>query len=79
MVGPISADERREKMRRLKVGVALLVGVSAALVGLQGGASLVLIGVFLVVGTLLGGALAWYVFPSAEDYQDADERRSFRR
>lgn len=69
MVGPISQEERQSKMVQLKIGVALLVGVSGGLVALQGDASLPIIGGAVVAGTVLGVALAWYIFPSGEGYR----------
>lgn len=69
MVGPISQEERQSKMIQLKIGVALLVGVSGGLVALQGDGSLATIGGAVLVGTVLGAALAWYIFPSGEGYR----------
>lgn len=79
MVGPISAEQRASQLFRLKLGVALLVGISAGLVALQGRASPPVIGVSVVAGTVLGGALSWYVFPAADQYRDADDGPSYRR
>lgn len=69
MVGPISPEERQSKMVRLKIGVALLVGVSAGLVAVQTDAQLAVIGASIVAGTVLGAVLAWYLFPSGENYR----------
>lgn len=69
MVGPVPTDERRSSFRRLKVGVALLVGVSAGLVAIQADASLIAVLAFVTGGTIVGAALAWYVFPSADAYR----------
>ncbi|MFB6188335.1 MAG: hypothetical protein ABEI57_00480 [Halapricum sp.] len=69
MVGPMSPEERQSGMLRLKIGIALLVGISSGLVSLQGHPSLPVIAGVMVVGTLVGAALAWYVFPSGRDYR----------
>lgn len=69
MVGPMSSEERQSKMRRLKAGVGLLVGLSGGLVALQGDASPLLIGGAVLAGTALGLALAWYVFPDGSEYR----------
>jgi hypothetical protein len=65
----MSPEERQSKMVKLKLGVALLVGVSGGLVAVQGDASLPVIGGAVLGGTVLGAALAWYVFPSGENYR----------
>jgi len=79
MVGPVSTTERQSQLTRLKVGVALLVGISMALVSLQGGASLPVLGGAFVAGTVLGGVLAWYVLPDADSYMGRDDSREFRK
>lgn len=79
MVGPMSTDERAKQLRRIKGGVALLVGISMGLVAVQANAGLLYIGGAVVVGTVFGGILAWYVFPNAEQYKgDEPDERSFR-
>lgn len=57
------------KMRRLKIAIALLVGVSSGLVAIRGEASLPLVGAAVVAGTVVGAALAWYVFPDGSAYR----------
>jgi len=79
MVGPISREERASKLLRLKLGVALLVGVSAGLVAFQSGGSLPVVGVAVLAGTVFGAALAWYVFPDADTYRSLDDGPSVRR
>lgn len=69
MVGPMSPEERQSGMVRLKLGIALLVGISGGLVALQGEASLPIVGAAVVAGTLVGAALAWYIFPSGANYR----------
>lgn len=79
MVGPISTEQRESKLRKIKVGTALLVGLSMGLVALQGDASLPVIVGAVAVGAVLGGALAWYVFPDADAYEGREDTRNFRR
>lgn len=62
MVGPsITDDDRRSLSMRLRVGFALLVGLSGALVAVQGGAGPAGIAVAGVAGCLLGAGLVWYL------------------
>lgn len=64
MVGPSVTDEDRERfLLQFRVGIALLVGVSMALVALNGSASLTLIAGAGVGGSVAGAVLAWWVFP----------------
>jgi heme A synthase len=69
MVGPISPEERQSKMVKLKLGVAGLVGVSGGLVAVQSDGSLPVVVGAVLAGTVLGAALAWYVFPTGENYR----------
>lgn len=69
MVGPISPEERQSKMVRLKAGVALLVGISSGLVAIQGEASIPFVAGAVIAGTVVGAVLAWYVFPSGNEYR----------
>ena len=78
MVGPSITKEDREKfLVQLKVGFALLVGISMALVALWGaGGPLVALGVG-VGATLVGGLLAQFTFPDSiadTPYEDDRER-----
>jgi hypothetical protein len=79
MVGPITTDERATQLRRLKVGIAVLVGVSMAIVAFRGGGSLAVVGGAFALGTALGAALAWYIFPEADAYRDPNDEGSYRR
>lgn len=78
MVGPSITKEDREKfLVQLKVGFALLVGLSMALVALWGASGpLVALGVG-VAATLVGGLLAEVTFPDSiaeTPYEDDRER-----
>jgi len=78
MVGPSITKEDREKfLVQLKVGFALLVGGSMALVTLWGsGGPLVALGAG-VAATLVGGVLAQFTFPDSiaeTPYEDDRER-----
>lgn len=59
MVGPISDEERRFATRQLMVGFVLLVAVSAGLIALQGGATLVEVGIVTAIGVVVGVVLLW--------------------
>ncbi|WP_338739661.1 hypothetical protein [Haloplanus salilacus] len=62
MVGPsLSEEKRRVASRRLKLGFVGLVGASAGLVALAGGATTVQVLVALAVGLAVGGVLLWYL------------------
>ncbi|MFP9191746.1 hypothetical protein [Natronosalvus vescus] len=50
-----------ESLRRMKVGFVLLVGLSGGMMALQGGASLLVIGLATLTGLVAGGALLWYL------------------
>ncbi|MDR9381432.1 MAG: hypothetical protein RI560_07150 [Natronomonas sp.] len=78
MVDPITDDDRRQTLRWARVGVVLLVGLSAGMISIQGGAPLELVSVTVLVGLIVGGALVWYLFPSAEDIAPAGGHR-YRR
>lgn len=69
MVGPMSTEERQSSLRRLKAGVALLVGVSSGLIAVQAHATLPVILALIGGGTALGAAMSWYVFPSGDTYR----------
>ncbi len=45
----------------MKVGFVLLVGLSGGMMALQGGASLLVIGLATLTGLVAGGALLWYL------------------
>jgi len=78
MVGPsITKADRERFLIQLKVGFALLVGLSMSLVALYGaGSLLVTLGVG-VAGAVVGGLLAEFTFPDSiaeTPYEDERER-----
>lgn len=66
MVGP-SIDERDRAtfLRRLRVGFALLVGLSMGLVVFHADGGLAVLAGAVVAGSAVGAALAWWVFPDS--------------
>lgn len=74
MAGPISDEDRRRTMTRLKVGVVLLVGASGGLITSQGDASLEVVVAAVAGGLLLGALLVWYLFPGLEALSPASNR-----
>ncbi|ADJ15214.1 hypothetical protein [Halalkalicoccus jeotgali] len=62
MVGPMTDDERRAGSQRLYAGFVVLVGASAGVMALSGGATLVQATLVAGAGVLLGGALLWWLF-----------------
>lgn len=63
MVEPISDEERESSNRRLKIGFAVLVGLSSGLMTLQGDPTARQIVGAAVGGLVLGVILVWFVFP----------------
>ena len=61
MVRPPSDDEKRAGMLRLRLAVIALVGVSAGLITVSGGGSLLEVGVAVIVGLAVGTALFAYL------------------
>ncbi len=61
MVRPTSDDEKRDAMNQLKIGIVLLVGVSAGLTAFFGGGSLLEIAVALGAGLIVGVVLLAYL------------------
>lgn len=62
MVGPSRSEaETRAMNRRLKLGFALLVGVSGGLVALQLDPTLPQLGAAFAASLLAGFALVWYL------------------
>lgn len=73
MVGPSVTDSDRERfLRRLRIGFALFVGGSMALVTLYGDAGPASVAVALVAGTLVGALLAYYVLPDGSGFTSAN-------
>jgi len=74
MAGPISQADRQRTMRKLKIGVVLLVGLSGGLITAHGDAAwqvvLAAIGGSLVVGAVL----VWYLFPDLEALSPGTDR-----
>jgi pimeloyl-ACP methyl ester carboxylesterase len=66
MVGPsITADDRERFLVQLKIGFALLVGLSMGLVTLYGGAGLPIVLGVAIGTTVVGGLLAEFTFPDS--------------
>ncbi|MEM4780013.1 MAG: hypothetical protein QXG03_00380 [Halalkalicoccus sp.] len=61
MVGPMTEEERRAGSQRLAVGFIALVGVSAGIMALSGGATPVQAAAVTGAGLALGGALIWWL------------------
>lgn len=61
MVGPMSDEERHAGSQRLYAGFVLLVGVSAGLMALSGGATLLQTMIVLLGGLAIGACLLWYL------------------
>jgi len=78
MVGPsITADDRERFLVQLKVGFAILVGVSMALVTLYSGAGLFVAAAVAVGTAVVGGLLAEFTFPDSlgeTPYKDSLDR-----
>ncbi len=75
MVDPVSREEHAQSLRWLKIGMTLLVGVSAGLITSQGDASLEVVIAAVSGGLLLGAFLVWYLFPDVSaDPHSADNR-----
>ncbi|MBV0903218.1 hypothetical protein [Haloarcula salina] len=66
MVGPsLTEDDRRRFLRKIQAAFALLVGASMGLVTLYGRAPLLVVAGAALLGTAVGGVLAWYTLPSS--------------
>ena len=62
MVGPsLSEAERDQRLRAIKTGFVLVVGLSGGLVALSGDASLELVAASIAGGLLVGIGLVWYL------------------
>ncbi|WP_049920169.1 hypothetical protein [Halobiforma nitratireducens] len=60
--GSDSPPGDRGARRQFGAAFVLLVGFSGAMMAVQGGASVTMIGLTTVGGLLAGGALVWYLF-----------------
>ncbi|ELZ99276.1 hypothetical protein [Haloferax sulfurifontis] len=75
MVGSSMSDEEtRLANNRLKIGFILLVGVSAALVAVQAGATLLQSAIALVAGLVIGGLLTWYLKRWSREFTAVNRR-----
>lgn len=63
MVDPVSDADRISRYRQLKLAFVALVALSAGLVAHQGGATPLESALVVLVGGVVGAALAWFVFP----------------
>ncbi|WP_225334433.1 hypothetical protein [Halomicrobium urmianum] len=76
MVGPsIDAEGSRSFMFKFRIGFAIFVGLSMALVSAHGGAALPLAGAMGLVGAAVGAGLAWWVFPDSMSRLDGRRGR----
>jgi len=70
MVGSSISEEERDTARtRMKVGFVGLVAASGGLVAFQSGATPAQALVATVAGTVVGGALLWFVLRILDDVQ----------
>lgn len=79
MVDPVDNTQRVAFLRKVKVGFALLVGLSAVLMGQQTGAGLAVLAAVFVAGSLAGAFLAWLALPSGDDLNTRSGRGPGRR
>jgi hypothetical protein len=76
MVGPsVSEEDRLSFARKVKVGFAVLVGLSMATVAVRFDAGLPAVAGALLLGTAIGGALAWLVIPGGIGTAGTGSRR----
>lgn len=78
MVDPVSSADRVRTLRWVKLGTVLLVGLSAGLISVQGGATIELAAGSTAAGLFVGGALVWYLFPDADAIAPAARGRDDR-
>jgi uncharacterized membrane protein YccC len=78
MVDPVSDEERRRTMLYAKVALTVLVGASAGLITSQGDTTVEVTAAAVVVGLVLGAALAWYLLPDGDETSPTTDRRSRR-
>lgn len=80
MVGPsFSDDDRILASRLLKVGLVILVGVSGALVAVQGGADAPVVAASFTGGVVAGAALTWFVARNLRQIQPEGLRERRKR
>ena len=65
MVGPISDAERDSFAARVKIGIVLVIGLSAGLMAVQGDAPFAFVTGAVVAGLVLGVVLVRVVFPGS--------------
>jgi hypothetical protein len=65
MVGPMSDDERRAGSQRLYAAFVVLVGASAGLMALSGGATPLEVLIVVLAGLVIGLLLVWYLLRMA--------------
>lgn len=61
MVGPPSDEEKQGSMNRLKTSIVVIVGLSAGLITVSGGGSMVQVAIAVVAGLVIGAALLGYL------------------
>jgi hypothetical protein len=61
MVGPPSGEEKRGGMNRLKIGIVVVVGLSAGLITVSGGGSAVQVAIAVLAGLVIGAGLLKYL------------------
>ncbi|AHZ23817.1 hypothetical protein E6P09_12880 [Haloferax mediterranei ATCC 33500] len=75
MVGPsLSDDETKLANSRLKLGFILLIGVSATLIAVQAGATLLQTGLALIGGLLVGVLLTRYLSKWSREFTEVNRR-----
>jgi membrane associated rhomboid family serine protease len=76
MVGPIPSTDRESAALRIKIGFALVIGVSAGLITLQGDVPPAVTGLVALVGFVFGALVTWFVFPgTGETAREGSRRR----
>ncbi len=78
MVDPTSGNDRNRTYRWIKVGLVVLIGLSAGLIAIQGDADFGTVVVSVVGGSALGVGLVWYLFPDIDALAPAAGQR-YRR
>jgi hypothetical protein len=78
VVDPVSEEERAAFLRRVKIGVTLLIGGSAGLVSLQVDPTAVQATGAVAAGLVVGYALAWFIVPSGPAPATQQRRRRER-